>query len=109
MIKLLKKNKKLKKIFDILSAKELLILPGNLAYFFVLSIVPVVTLILYIATQFNLPIEILNNFIESNFSKDVLDLITPILQETGFSFGVFIYLVIAFFLASNGSNSIIIA
>lgn len=104
-----KKNKKINKFFDILSAKELLILPGNLAYFFVLSIVPVVTLILYIATQFNLSIEVLTNFIESNFSKDVLDLITPILEETNFSFEVFVYLLIAFFLASNGSNSIIIA
>ena len=38
-----------------------------------------------------------------------MDLITPILENTGFNFSVFTYLVIAFFLASNGSNSIIIA
>lgn len=104
-----KKNSRASKIFDLLSAKELLILPGNLAYYFVLSIVPVITLILYIATQFNLSIEVITNFIEANFSKEVLDLITPILEESGFSLSMLIYLIIAFFLASNGSNSIIVA
>ena len=98
-----------KNLIDIMKRKEMLILPGHLAFYFVLSVVPIITIILFVATSFNLSLSVITNFIEVNFSKEVLNVIYPILDNTGFTIGNIVFLCIAFFLASNGFDSIIIA
>ena len=98
-----------KNLISIMKRKEMLILPGHLAFYFVLSVVPIITIIFFVATSFNLSLCVITNFIEVNFSKEVLDVIYPILDNTGFTIGNIVFLCIAFFLASNGFDSIIIA
>ena len=98
-----------KNLIDIMKRKEMLILPGHLAFYFVLSVVPIITIIFFVATSFNLSLNVITNFIEVNFSKEVLNIIYPILDNTGFTIGNIVFLCIAFFLASNGFDSIIIA
>ena len=98
-----------KNLIDIMKRKEMLILPGHLAFYFVLSVVPIITIIFFVATSFNLSLSVITNFIEVNFSKEVLNIIYPILDNTGFTIGNIVFLCIAFFLASNGFDSIIIA
>ena len=98
-----------KNLISIMKRKEMLILPGHLAFYFVLSVVPIITIIFFVATSFNLSLSVITNFIEVNFSKEVLDVIYPILDNTGFTIGNIVFLCIAFFLASNGFDSIIIA
>ncbi len=98
-----------KNLIDIMKRKEMLILPGHLAFYFVLSVVPIITIIFFVATSFNLSLSVITNFIEVNFSKEVLNVIYPILDNTGFTIGNIVFLCIAFFLASNGFDSIIIA
>lgn len=87
----------------------MLILPGHLAYFFVLSIVPIITIIFFIATSFHLPLDTILNFIKDNFSTDILKLLTPIITESSLSIEFVIFLCVTIFIASNGANSIIIA
>ena len=70
---------------------------------------PIITIIFFVATSFNLSLSVITNFIEVNFSKEVLNVIYPILDNTGFTIGNIVFLCIAFFLASNGFDSIIIA
>ena len=98
-----------KNLIDIMKRKEMLILPGHLAFYFVLSVVPIITIIFFVATSFNLSLSVITNFIEVNFSKEVLNVIYPILDNTGFTIGNIVFLCIAFFLASNGFDSITIA
>lgn len=98
-----------KNLIDIMKRKEMLILPGHLAFYFVLSVVPIITIIFFVTTSFNLSLSVITNFIEVNFSKEVLNVIYPILDNTGFTIGNIVFLCIAFFLASNGFDSIIIA
>ena len=43
-----------KNLIEIMQRKEMLILPGHLAFYFVLSVVPIITIIFFIATSFNL-------------------------------------------------------
>lgn len=87
----------------------MLILPGHLAYYFVISVVPIITLIFYITTAINLPVDVITNFIEENFSEDLLILVMPMFENKGISFQTIIYLIVIFYLASNGSDSIIVA
>ena len=42
-------------LYNLVFGKELSILPGNLAYSFFLSMIPILTLIVYILATFNLP------------------------------------------------------
>ena len=99
----------LKNIFEILRRPEMLTLPSTLAYYFVLSVVPIISILLLIAGSFNLSISFITDFFESNFSSELLEMITPIFSGDTLSFGFIIYILVAFFLASNGSDAIIVA
>ena len=96
-------------ILEIMKKPEMLTLPSTLAYYFVLSAVPIISIILVIATSFNLSASYITDFISQNFSEDLMNLLTPILTEQSFTFGFMLYIGFAFFLASNGSDSIIVA
>lgn len=87
----------------------MLTLPSTLAYYFVLSVVPIISILLLIAGSFNLSISFITDFFEENFSPDLLDMITPIFSGDTLSLGFIIYILVAFFLASNGSDAIIVA
>lgn len=98
-----------KNLYEIMRRPEMLTLPSTLAYYFVLSVVPIITILLLIAGSFNLSISFITDFFEKNFSPDLLKLITPMFSEQTFSLSFIIYILVAFFLASNGSDSIIVA
>ncbi len=96
-------------IYNIMNEPEMLTLPSTLAYYFVLAIVPIISFLLLIATSFNLSTTFITQFIEENFSKEVMTAITPMITGYNFNFGFVFYLLMAFFIVSNGSDSIIIA
>lgn len=98
-----------KNLFEIMKRPEMLTLPSTLAYYFVLSVVPIITILLLIAGSFNLSISFITDFFEKNFSPELLKLITPMFSDQTFSLSFVIYILVAFFLASNGSDSIIVA
>ena len=93
---------------SVLKQPEMLILPGQLAFFFIMSIVPILTLISYVASTFNLSIDIVTNFVEKMFSSDVANLIAPSVSNPALNVGFFITLIIGFIMASNGAASIIV-
>lgn len=96
-------------LYELMKKPEMLTLPSTLAYYFVLSIVPIISILLVIAGSFNLSLSYITEFIEENFSSDLMKMLTPMFTEQTFSIGFIIYILMAFFLASNGSNSIIVA
>lgn len=98
-----------KNIIDIMKRPEMLTLPSTLAYYFVLSVVPIISILLLIAASFNLSISFITDFFEKNFSSELLDMITPIFNVDSLSMGFVMYILVAFFLASNGSDAIIVA
>ena len=50
-------KRKLKKTKEILSREELGILPASLTYYFVLAIIPILTITVLIASSFNISID----------------------------------------------------
>lgn len=95
-------------VYDIMMKPEMLTLPSSLAYYFVLSIVPIISLLLMIASSFNLSTSFLTEFFEKNFSSELVKMITPLVTNQSFSLGFVMYILVAFFLASNGSDAIIV-
>ncbi len=92
----------------IISRPEMAILPGQLAYFFVLSVVPIITLIGYTASFFNLPFTFIGEFIENSFSKETVELIMPILGNVKFDIKFIFLILVGFYIASDGCKSLII-
>ena len=100
-------KKYLKRLFKIIKKNELRILPGQIAFFIVLSLIPLVTLVGFIASQFQVDLEFILETMEDSLPAQVIDILLPALSNPGLLTGV--SMVIGFFLASNATSSIIIA
>ena len=98
----------LKMIGWTITKPEMLILPGHLAFFFFLSVVPTITLISYGASFLNLSIDFLSNFITKAFGSEISNLIMPVMSGPKFSIKFIITLLIGYFVASNGAATLII-
>ena len=108
-MKILKKAKEvLKRLWNILARPDMLVLPGQLAFFFLLATVPTITLIAYGASLFNVSFDFISNFLLKAFGNDIASLITPMLNDMQFSLEFLIPLFVAFYAASGGASSIIV-
>ena len=108
MKKLVNKTKKyFKKMLEILSLKELRILPAYLAYNFVLATIPLLTIIVIVAGFFSISIDtvigVLNDLLPSYASKVVVGAISG----QSFDFSIGILNIITFVIAVNGMYAII--
>lgn len=97
-----------KNFWDVLRLPEMLVLPGQLAFFFILSVVPIFTLISYGATYLNLSINFIIEFVSHAFGSDIANLIIPAVTDTSLAKGFFITLFVGYIIASNGASSMIV-
>lgn len=98
----------LTKVLSVIRRPEMVVLPGQLAFFFVLSVVPIVTLITYGASFLHLSLGSITDFIGKAFSPEVAELLIPTVTEPNVNFSFFLTLFIGFYVASNGARSIIV-
>ncbi len=99
-----------KKIIELIKKPELRILPGQLAFFLVLSLIPLVALIGTLASLFSIPVDTVRSTLSGAVPKEVAEIIANIISGRGieYSFNMFVFFVVAFVLASNGTHSMII-
>ncbi len=88
---------------------EMLILPGQIAFFLFLSMVPTITIIGYACAYLHISDDIVQTVITHILSSDIAELVTPIITSTKITPTFFITLGIGYFIASNGMASIIVA
>jgi membrane protein len=93
------------KVFD---NEEMRILPGNLAFFLILSIVPIITLIVYSSGLLGLSTDVLVNFSNSFLPADVTNLLLPYIKPPDSTGNIFIFMIIGFVISSNSANNLII-
>ena len=84
-------------------------MPGNLAFFLVLSIFPILTLIGVIASSFSINVGSLANMIDKALPSNIAGILSGFIQGKGFDSNIGIFMIIGFFLASNGADAIILA
>lgn len=105
-------KKEMKKFFrkasNAINKPEMRILPGQLAFFLVLSIIPLVALIAAIASNFSISIESLIDIVDRTIPKDAAELINQAIGGKSLNLNIAIFYGSAFFLASNGPHSMII-
>ncbi len=98
----------LKKLYCIIRKPEMLILPANLAFFLVLSVIPIFILIGLIASTFSLSLDAVIDFIGENLPSQVTEILATFISGKGIDFNVGFFTITAFILASNGPHSIIV-
>lgn len=97
------------RVFVTIQRPEMSILPGQLAFFFVLSIVPLIALIGSIAVFFSVGSTDITNFMNDVLPQGISDVLAPVLTGKSASINTWVFYLSAFILASNGTHSMIIA
>ena len=88
---------------------EMLVLPGQIAFFLFLSIVPTITLIGYFCSYLNISSGLVNTFVGNTIGERYVSLLAPIINSNGTTPSFFISLGVGYFIASNGMSSMIVA
>ncbi len=98
----------LNKVITIIKRPEMRILPGQLAFFLVMSLIPLLALIGTIAKGLSIPLDTIKLTIESSVPKEISEIFTQSMTGKGLNFNIIVFFISAFLLASNGSHSMII-
>lgn len=98
-----------KRLYEIIMTPSMSYLPGNIAFFLVLSIFPILTLIGFIASKFSLDLSFFVDLEEIVLPKNISEILVSFIQGKGFDSNIGIFMAIGFFLASNGADAIILA
>ena len=98
-----------KRFWDAFWRPEMLILPGQIAFFIFLSIVPTITLIAYFCSYLNISNESIEILLSHGFGSAFSELLTPMIANVSISPAFLITLGVGYFIASNGTASIIVA
>lgn len=95
------------KIFNLLMKPEMRILPGQLAFFLVITIIPLVALIATMAAALSISTETIRVAIASSVPSEIATIINSIMTGNGINFNIIVFYFSAFLLASNGTYSMI--
>ena len=99
----------IKQAFKTFNKPELRIFPGNIAFFFVLALIPMVSMMIMIAACFSISMDMILDFINSILPKEASELIIDIIFEKGLDRSIGLFNIVALFVASNGTYAIITA
>lgn len=98
----------LKQLFNIIKKPEMKILPGQLAFFLVLSIIPAIVLLGLICSTFKVPFTNVINVINEVLPEGIGSILVSFINREGLNLTLGISVIVGFILASNGPRSIIV-
>ncbi len=96
------------RIIKVNKRPDMILLPGQLAFFLVLATIPTITLITYGASILNLSTDFLESFFVKAFSKDIADLLLSVSNASNAGIKLTLALLFSYYIASNGAASVII-
>lgn len=96
-----------KKLLKILRKPEMTILPSNFAFNIILAIIPMLTIVVLIASYFDISIDLVSNLVSEVMPNQVSDIIIDVISGKGFDRSVGLFNIVAFIVASNGTYAII--
>lgn len=96
-------------IINALKKTEMNILPGNIAFFFVLALVPAFTIIVYFASFFNLSIDLIIELVNDYIPNQLGSALISILSGKGFDTSLGLWMVFSLIISSNGTYAIVSA
>ena len=100
-------KQKIHRLVKIITKPEMRVLPGQIAFFLVLSIIPMLSLIGAVASKFQISIDSFINALTGTMPRQVIDILVPAFNSPSFLTSASLFL--GFIVASNGITSIIIS
>lgn len=97
------------KVWDIIKKPYMMILPGQLAFFIILSAVPILSIITWIGSVLGVSVQTVTEILGKVFTSIKFDLIIPSVIGKELSLSFILVMLFMFYIASNGTHSIIIA
>lgn len=99
----------LKRAINVINRPYMRILPGQLAFFCIMSLIPIIALLGSLASYFSISLDSIKE-ITSNILPIDLSMLFPssTLSGQGLNLNIIVFFVTAFILASNGMHSVII-
>lgn len=98
-----------KKLLKIIKKPEMKVLPGNIAFFLVLSIFPIISLCGVVANIFNVSLNSVVNFLSDILPSGVGSLLIPYISGNGLDIHIGFSIVTGYIVASNGAHSIVVS
>jgi len=95
------------KIFKYLMKPEMRILPGQLAFFLVMTIIPMLALIVTIAAALSISVDTIRVAISQSIPEGLANILNGIITGDGINFNIIVFYFSAILLASNGTYSMI--
>ena len=103
-------NKNLKKfirnVIEMTRKPAMSVLPGQLSFFLLLSIIPIILIIGVITSFFSISTDNIINFISNSFPADTSSLIIPLLSGRGLDYSIIFLIISTLLLVSKGTRSI---
>ena len=97
----------IEKAYKTFNTLEMRVLPGNIAFFFVLASVPIITLIALLASCFSISVDTIISFIKNLVPGEASNIIIEAISGKGFDGSIGTFNIIALFIASNGMYALI--
>ena len=95
------------KVFNLLMKPEMRILPGHLAFYIVMTIIPLVALLVTLAAALSISVETIRVTMADTIPESILKILDGIVAGNGINFNMVVFYFSAFLLASNGTYSMI--
>lgn len=99
----------LKKLYTIMTSNEMRILPGNLAFFMVLSLMPILTLVGIVFSKLPTAVVNMKEMLISFLPVSIVNLLSNFFATDIGKGHLIIILIIGFVIASNGAHAVILA
>ena len=97
----------IQKVFHTFNRMEMRILPGNIAFFFVLAMIPIITIVIFLVSKFGISMDNVVSLVKSFVPGEASNMIIETISGKGFDGSVGAFLIIALISASNGTYAII--
>ncbi len=95
------------KVFNLLMKPEMRILPGHLAFYLVMTIIPLVALLVTLAAALSITTDTIRVTMADTIPEGILSILDGIIAGNGINFNIVVFYFSAFLLASNGTYSMI--
>ena len=97
-----------KTLYEIVNRPEMEVLPGHLAFYFMMMLIPLLTLLGSILTNFELVSTSISQVIYGHLPSSIADIVISVSRQDVSNLSLWIILVPTLILASNGTYSMII-
>ena len=99
-------RKFIKDVLELMRKPVMSVLPGQLSFFLLLSLIPMMLIIGLVAPLLSVPLESIVDLINAGFPADTSSLIIPLLEEKTLNYSTIFLIISAVLLVSKGTRSI---